>query len=454
MSSSVIEPVACNGYLTSSEIFERSRELINGRTGLIAEPHELLAESGNPEIIVYTSVLSRLEQALDHVELRADDGLLMAGSGSSMDRNLARSKAICEALERYSNISYDPAAVIVASRDELGDEALDLELYHRGRPEEYSTLSAHVPPANDQKIRWVRGHSLVTGRELWVPFAAVYISTPYKYPGEAFVLPISTGCALAGNYERATVSGVLELIERDTLSLVWLQKMKLRKIDYSASTNPELWERVRRIEAAGIEQHFFDATTDLGFPTAYLIQTSDRGDLSVLVMAATRLDMESAMIRVMDEASSSRAALEKLARQPPLYDPERFSTFTRLTDGAVYYADPANRRAFDFLLEDPDTVPLAETRRVEAADESQMLARVVSAFRDRELELVCVDIAIPQLRQVGLCAVRTLAPQLMPLTVNYNMKYGATPRLYEAPRRMGQKVLPFEELNEWPQPFA
>ena len=443
-----------NGYFTAQQIFDRSAELIGSRTGLITPPGELLAESGNPEIIVYSSALSRLEQAMGHIELRADDGLLMAGSGSSMDRDLARSKAICEALERYCNLSYDPAAVVVASRDELGEAALDLNLYHRGLDSEYRIASAHVPPDNAARMRWVKGNSLIDGRELWVPFAAVYISTPYKYPGEAFVIPISTGCALAANFERAAVSGTLELIERDTLSLTWLQQMPLRRIDYSASTNPELWERIRRIEAAGIEQHFFDATTDLGFPTAYLIQTSSRGDLHLLVMAATRFNMEDAMIRVMDEASSTRAALEKLARKPPLYDPANFGSFTRLTDGAVYYADRRNSEAFDFLLRDPPTVALADVRRVDAADERQMIAQVANTFAGRGLELVAVDITVPQLRQLGISVVRMLAPQLLPLTVNYNMKYGATPRLYDAPARMGHPVRAFADLNRWPQPFA
>jgi ribosomal protein S12 methylthiotransferase accessory factor len=443
-----------NGYLTAEDIFSRSSALIGTRTGLITPPVELLAESGNPDIIVYTSALSRLEQALPHIELRSDDGLLMAGSGSSMDRKLAKSKAICEALERYSNISFDPASVVVSSRNALGESALDLNLYHRGHDSEYQVASGHVRPDNSQKIRWVKGHSLVSGRELWVPFAAVYISTPYKYPGEAFVIPISTGCALAGNYERAAVSGTLELIERDTLSLAWLQQMPLKRIDYSASSNTELWERVRRIEAAGIEQHFFDATTDLGFPTAYLLQIAKRGDLHVLVMAATRLNIEDAMIRVMDEASSSRAALEKLARKPALFDPANYASFTRLTDGAVYYANPENRKAFDFLLDNPETVPVAQVTRVDADDEKQMLDAIVAAFAKRNLELIAVDITAPQLRQIGLRVIRMLAPQLLPLTVNYNMKYGATPRLYQAPERMGLPVHSFEGLNKWPQPFA
>lgn len=443
-----------NGYLSADEIIERTAELIDARTGLITPPQELPAESGNPEIIVYSSTLARLQQASSHIELRADDGLVMAGSGSSVNRDLARAKAICEALERYCNISYDPDAVRVASRDELGDDALDLNLFHRGHSSEYKIVSSHTPPDNGQPIRWVRGLSLVTGRKLWVPFSAVYISTPYKYPGETFVIPISTGSALAASYERAAVAGTLELVERDTLSLVWLQKLALRRIDFSCCRNQALLARARSIEDAGIEQHFFDATTDLGFPTAYLIQVAPGRDLHVLVMAATRLNMEEAMIRVMDEASSSRVALENLARKPPMYDPNDYRTFTRLTDGAVFYGDPANIGAFDFLLANPSSVKLADIPARSAIDDAAMLAGSIESFRRSGLELVCVDITTPVLARTGLRAVRMVAPQLMPLTINHNMKYGGTPRLYEAPVRMSHPVRGFEDLNPHPQPFA
>ncbi len=454
MHSTADTPTQVNGYLTPEDIFARTAELLDARTGLVNPPMELPADSGSAQIIVYSSALSRLQNALPHIELRADDGLIMSGSGSSVRRGPARAKAVCEALERYCNISYDPAAIRVATRNELGDAALDLSLFHRGQDSEYKAVSSHIRASDELKMRWVKGSSLVTGRELWVPFSAIYIATPYKYPGEAFVIPISTGSGLAASYARAAVAGTLELVERDTLSLVWLQKMRLKRIDISASRNVELVERARMIAQSGIEQFFFDATTDIGFPTAYLIQRAPGRSLHILVMAATRLNMEDAIIRVMDEASSSRIALESLARQPKLYRAEDFRSFTRLTDGAVFYGDPANEHAFDFLLRDHQTVALEDIGSQRVAKDTEMMDEVVAAFRRSELELICVDLTTPQLKRIGLRSVRMLAPQLMPLTINYNMKYGATPRLYQAPQRMGLEVHGFDALNPWPQPFA
>lgn len=447
--------MSSTGYLSAEELLTRVAPLVDGRTGLIGPTSEVYLEPGNPEIIVYSSMLSDLTQALPHITLKNEDGLPMAGSGSSTTRDYAQAKALCEGLERYCNISFDPASVITASRDELGDEAIDLDLFACGHDEEYAApFTTQTRARADQPMRWVRGYSLTQGRPLYLPFSTVYISSPYEWAAEAFSIPISTGSALAANYERAVVSAALEVMERDALSLTWLQKLPLRRIDVSHSRNRELLDRMALIEKTGIQQYFFDATTDLGFPTAYLLQWAPDRDLAMLVMAASRYDIESAMIRVMDEASSSRSALTRLARQPPLYDPNDFRSFTRLTDGAVYYADPARRQAFDFLMEGTGRVHVDEIPSLPATDARVMLDELVRRFRERGLELSVVDITAPPIADCGLRAVRVIAPQLLPLSVNYNLKYGGTPRLYDAPRRMGHPSHAFDQLNPWPQPFA
>ena len=444
-----------NGYLSAEEILERTAHLIGGRTGLIEPPVEIRLEGGNPEVLVYTSMLSALDKAAPHIQLQSQDGLPMAGSGSSTTRDYAKAKAICEALERYCNISYDNNKVVVAKASELGDDAVDLDTFPVGSDEEYANPSAsHFRPRTDKNMRWYKCYSLTAGKEVWVPFSSVYISTPFSYSAEAFTVPISTGSAIAGNYERAVVSGALEVMERDALSITWLQSLPLKKIDYSGCTNPEFWQRLHSIESSGIEQTFYDATMDYGLPTVYALQKAEHSDLNLLVMAATRFNMEDAMIRVMDEACSSRTALEHLVRKPKLYNPDDFSTFTRLTDGAVYYGDKQNEHVFDFLTKNPEIITLENTANINVKDENHMLEELIERCHDNNLDLIVADMTIPQLQEIGLYVVRVIIPQLMPLTTNFNMKYSMTERLYSTPEKLGFDVKSAAQLNPWPQPFA
>lgn len=303
-------------------------------------------------------------------------------------------------------------------------------------------------------MRWVQGFSLISGRSQWVPVSAVFISSPFRYPGEAFTLPISTGSALAASYEQATVSGICEVIERDGLMLTWLQQLSLPQIDYSSCADPAFWQRMDRIADAEVQQYFFDATTDLGVGTVYALQVAPRSPLAVLVMASTRLNPTEALIKVMDEASASRIALEQLVHQPARFQPDDYRTFTRLTDGAVFYGDMARFSAFDFLFQGTQRRPLTALRNLATGNPATDLDRLIEIFRQRNLELLVVDITLPQVRAVDLYAVKVVAPQLMPLVTNHSMRFTATPRLYDAPRRMGYRVRAPQELNPWPQPFA
>jgi ribosomal protein S12 methylthiotransferase accessory factor len=441
-------------YFTPEEIIERVTPFVGDRTGMIGPSFELPLNSGNPDICVYTSYTCNLNRLSDEIVIQSDDGLALSGAGSSAQRLQARVKAYCEALERYCTVSFNPQDIIVASRDELGSQAVEMDLFARGAEEYRHPRNFTAPPTNSERMRWVRGYSLTAAVPRLVPMAAVYLSTPYQYPAEAFTLPITTGCALAASYEQAIISGICEVIERDALMLTWLQQLPLPRIDATTCADAALQNRLQRVAEAGIEQYFFDATSDLGVSTVYALQIAPQSPLAVLVMAATRLDPVQALIKVVDEASSSRLALEQLLQQPPHFDPADYRSFTSLTAGAVYYGDPARMAAFDFLLQHDRRRPVAALPNLATGDPSSELEQLLAIFRRHELELLVVDITVPQLREAGLYVVKVVAPQLLPLAINYNMRYTATPRLYEAPARMGYAVRPQAALNPLPQPFA
>ncbi len=442
-------------FLTPTEILEKVEPFVGGRTGLIGSSLELPLTSGNPEICVYSSYTANVNQLSDDILILSEDGLALSGAGSSANRTLARTKAFCEALERYCTATFNAKEIIVATRDDLGESAVDLRLFARGADAEYQHPRNYlVAPSNRERMRWVQGYSLISGKPCWLPMAAVYLSSPFQYPGEAFTLPITTGCALAASYEQATISGICEVIERDALMLTWLQQLPLPQIDVSGCQDPSFWERMARVERAGIQQYFFDATTDLGVSTVYALQVAPASDLAVLVMAATRLDPVQAISKVIDEASSGRLALEQLRKQPPPYNANDYYTFTTLTAGAIYYGDAANLHAFDFLLNHDRKRRLADMPNLVTHNTETELDRLIDIFRRLNLELFVVDITTPQIRDEGLYVVKVVAPQLMPLATNYCMRYTATPRLYEAPARLGYPVRDRAQLNPLPQPFA
>jgi ribosomal protein S12 methylthiotransferase accessory factor len=211
---------------------------------------------------------------------------------------------------------------------------------------------------------------------------------------------------------------------------------------------------MRRVERAGVRQIFFDATTDLGVATIYALQIAPNSPLYALLMAATRLRPSDTLSKVIEEAAGSRFGLEKSLQQPLSFDVRDYRNFRRLTDGALFYGDSANFKAFDFLFKGVGERRIEELPVLETGDPEANLARLVDIFRQRNLELLVVDLTLPQVRDIGMYVVKVIAPQLVPLSPDYNSRFTAMPRLYEAPARMGYPVKAPHELNPWPQPFA
>ncbi len=433
-------------FLTSEEILARVAPYTSPRTGVIGRAFELAQTPGNPQISVYTAGVSSFDLGLAEQP---------TGTGAHIERDWAEAKAYCETLERYCNVKPRSYDFVVATRQELGDDAVDMELFPRCSEAEYRhPANTLTPPSNTKKMRWIQGHSLITGRPLYVPAMAVYVGLAPEYPGENFSTPISTGTALAAGYEQALITGMCEAIERDALSIAWWQKLALPQVDLSGLSDPEFLERQRRVGQANIQQYFFDATTDLGVATIYAVLVAPNGALRTMVMSATRTNPLTIPSKIMDEAAASRIGIEHALHQPLAFDPKNYYSFNRLFDGAVYYAEPATAHAFDFLFEQPRQRPLHELPVLAHADPVVEAQRLIETFRARQLEVIAVDLTLPVLREVGLRAIKIVAPQLMPFSCHYSARFWGTPRLYSTPAQMGYKVHSEAELNHYPQPFA
>lgn len=139
--------------------------------------------------------------------------------------------------------------------------------------------------------------------------------------------------------------------------------------------------------------------------------------------------------------------------------PDSPADFRAMEDGARYMGAADRAPAFAFLLDQagtgagrpalaeapPDALPAAP---------GLALRRLVSGLAAAGMRAVVVDRTPDELAGAGLTAVNVIVPDLQPLSLHPRAQFKGHPRLYEAPARMGYRVLAQEELNPWPQPFA
>ena len=376
-----------------------------------------------------------------------DQEHIARGCGISLDgADHARLVAVAEAAERYAGRELSSEESVLAYASELPGATIDASRIPRcsERERRRGCPLGHFDP--ESRIRWIRGVDWMTGQDVWVP--AVMACYAIKKPSDAerFWNPISTGYAVHSDPDEALLRSLWEVIERDAIAVVWQQMLSLPWVppQYFPDSVRYLCESSRR---QFIDTFIFDATTDIGVPTAYCVQVAPHDECARHVLGcATRGSFADA---------AEHAVLETLQiRDTVLSDcPESVREFESIGDGARFMARPERATAFGFLLngaEDragrpPDEIP-------QATDEA--LAWIKCRFAARQVQVIIVDRTPDELADVGLTALCAIIPSLQPMSLVPLAQYRAHPRLYEAPRLMGYRSLPEEELNPWPQPLS
>jgi len=432
------------------------RDLFHPVGGLNFKSSWIRPYGDEPRFITKTVMLGT-PLARQHVSAAGQEplGMRLNASGTDLDENGAEKAAFGEAVERLCSGSYQEEQFVTATANELGASGLDLDTIPRCSEKELAHPACPlVLPRKDQPIRWVRAISLLDGEIVFVPAVMSFLYMRYSNPGERICLPISTGCAAHISLEKAILSAILEVVERDAISITWLQKLSLPQIDVDdipASLEP-YWSALNR-GATSIQPVFFDATSDVGFPTVYGVQVCPANPhATTLVSCSTALDPTEAIAKVIRDMAHIRVAFRN--RHPV---PERWDEFTDIFHGATYMARAEQAHAFDFLLGSKATRKLSDLLRIAAlwhGSDRDKLAAVVQRLRNMRLNVYVVELSTDEALRAGVRVVRVIIPGLQPLSLHYRARYLGHDRLYQCPRAMGYQARDEADLNHWPQPFA
>ena len=407
-----------------------------------------------PEPLMFTRIarMGNIKAARAHANRPYDPGSQMSAAGTALEDDQALFLALAEGVERYCTCISKSEAMTWASADELGPQALDLDSVPRCSDLELAHPKCPlIAPDKSKPIRWVRGLSLTDGSPKFIPAIMVYLNTGYAVPAERFWLPITTGCAAHVSYEQATLNAICEVIERDAISLVWLQKLPLPEIEVDCLP-PELeplWMRYQQ-GSRDLSYRFYDATLDTGVPTVYGVQVAPEDKrLTTLLSCSTALSAVDAVGKVIRDMASIRIAFRNPGAIPGNWD-----DFCHVAHGGLYMAQAEQLPAFQFLLESNSKRSLSSIPSFSPADEKDALRGVLARLRRCNLDAYAVDLSTDEAVRCGIKVVRVIIPALQPLSFFYRARYLGHPRLFCGPKSMGYPVHPEEHLNHWPQAFA
>lgn len=347
------------------------------------------------------------------------------GGSLSIDMTDAVTRAIGEAVERYSDVN----AVI---NDTLFAQEVDPHLLEQvpvcdedelARPSFKASGRQHLGAIPHSMTR-----SLLDGTE--VPIPAEYIHMAYTSPN-FLTLPTSNGTAFHVDTVRAIWAGIGECIERDALMCHWLAAKRPPKIIVDGVSLPMALDvRLRRIREAGLKLDLFLTSSEFDVAAVLAVVRSERYPY-YSAGGAARNDIFQACIKAIDEAIGG----QMYAEHGPDYQREirtdEFSWVTELDDHTHVYFGWKNTPAFDFLWEAGETISIADLAAESwfpTPTSMEALSQFAVLAKSRGVDVYWKDRTLPELAHAGK-VVKVVMPQLIPLIVHYNERWLGSARL-------------------------
>lgn len=246
----------------------------------------------------------------------AAHGAISIYSGKGATETNARISAIMESFERC--LAEQPEVSINLSGVALNAKRVTdtYESLSESYPALYpDALLLPQPLSRFTSLEWVSGHDIMNDIEVFVPANAVF--HPYDpQNGNKLFRSNTNGLASGNTIEEAVLHGLLEVIERDTLSIAEFTRNPGREIILSESDGLN-FELKRKMEEAGIMVKLWLLDSDIDIPTVVAaLDDTVLKDPALLVMGAgAHLSPEIAIARALTEAAQSRVVQIHGARE-------------------------------------------------------------------------------------------------------------------------------------------
>ena len=371
-------------------------------------------------------------------------------SGCNFDLQKSFMGTLGETVERYCPVFYNKENMILSSYKNLKVHAIPPSEYALFHEKQYAQENYPLHRFDENiELHWDKCMDITNGKETWVPGACIYL--PWSCEKQWINVSTSTGLAAHTNWDKALLVALHEVIERDSFSLTWWQKISAPKIIIDEDISHFIHERF----PASYEWHFMDITYDLGIPTVYGIcfGEAEYGKF-VAVGTATRDTYGEALKKVILEMGQSVSYFRYLLGEKKNWQPsENFHTLLDFEDHSILYIKkPELCEVFKIWTE---TKP---TRKIDFLEESarstkENIRHITSVLKSKGYNVLVKDITTPDVNQAGFYCLRVIVPQLIQMGSAYSFYFLGGKRLYTIPQELGYKCYPFEELNVYPHPF-
>jgi ribosomal protein S12 methylthiotransferase accessory factor len=278
----------------------------------------------------------------------------------------------------------------------------------------------------------------------------------------------TSGAAGHFDYDKAVLGALLELIQRDSFIVYWLNTIAPKKIKIDNSKLKEgsfLLKTIRDLEKYNLDYYFLDTTSDLGIPTCVCVLVSDSPTGKRIVLgSASGFNGEDILASA---AMESLVVLNWNYFSEPLTLSDPYIPFSDARIGRdarlSIYLNDENFKKFEFFISSPEFITLENFTTcnntlsgISLEDSKDQLLYLKKLFKQKFKENKEYDVLVYEVKNRLLDifdyrVVRVICRALYPLYLNENLADPEHPRLQEFVKAKGLEKQ--AKINIWPHPF-
>ncbi len=375
-----------------------------------------------------------------------------AGGASLISKKKALMRTLGESIERHNLGIYKQKRIIYKCYEDLRNEAVNPENFVHFS-ENRSNLKVRPYTSQKDKINWIRGISLTQHKKIFIPAQVVFVPYNNFNAKEPIInLPISTGAATFTSLKKTLLRGLLEVCERDSFMISYLNKLTRNIIDISRSNDKEFAEINSIIKRYNLELYIIDISSEVPIYSilSILIDRTGLGPAVSLGMKAN-LRIKKAILGAFEESVHSRTwfreemirraeAVKKTSNKP------RKELIRGLAERGMFWSDIDKVDKISFFLEGKK-ISIEKLPKKKKNDSSSLL----SWFRKNKLDVLAVNLTPPSQKKKNIYTVKTIIPKFQPLYLDERFPSWQGKRLRKVPLLL--KLKPLKEPYKFPHPF-
>jgi ribosomal protein S12 methylthiotransferase accessory factor len=393
-------------------------KVVNRLSNLLEEPKDLF---------IYSALINDISQYLNW---RPD----LVGSGASFSKKGAFNAAVGELVERYCG-NFVPNQLDRKNIAEMNNENfLNPNIMYQFTNEQFNTKGFPFSLyENDEEIEWVYGLSLTDNKKYWIPAEFVFLNySLYRkqiYKQRPILL---SGIAAGEGVTNATISALLEIIERDTTMLWWIGRQSQTKI--IVNKNSEIYKKIMQRLHYSLKIEWYLLPSDFKVYTVACLLMDYKNHIYT-VGFASRFNAELSLEKSAAEAFQLRRfSLDLLNIESPIWKNPNYqnilglkryrkdrkysqsfasdwSNMTSLLHNVQYFLDKSAWENAKKRFISHKCVELRNLRLIKAANKIKYL---INEFKQNSLSAHLVDVTTEDIKQTGLTVVRAISPEACP----------------------------------------